>query len=117
MMKKEILLEILKVTKKQEEALKGEDVDRFEDLLHQRQGLMDQLDLLHENKPEYKLQKEEQVLNEIIQVDTSNKQEYYRQYKEVQEKLKKLRSQKKVGEVYLNPYERSQEEGIFFDKK
>lgn len=116
-MKKEILIEILEVTRQQQEALGVEDIEEFEVLLHQRQQLMDQLDRLECENPAYKKQIEKEVLKQIIEVDSRNRIEYDRQYKEVQEKLKRLRSQKKVGAVYANPYERSQEEGIFFDKK
>lgn len=116
-MKKEYLLKLLEITKEQKRVLKKEEIEQFEVLLQERQVLMDQIDKLHQINPEYRQQKEEEILKQIIKLDEENRIEYNKQYNEVQENLKKLRAQKRVGQIYSNPYERSQEEGIFFDKK
>lgn len=117
MMKRELLLQILEITKLQEKALQEEDIDLFTKLLQDRQGLIDQIEALHKQSPELKLQKEEDVLNEILHIETLNNKEFHKQFEEVQTKLNEMRSRKKVNNVYNNPYDISYEEGVFFDKR
>lgn len=116
-MKRELLLQILELTKLQEKALQEEDIELFGKILNDRQILMDKIDNLHKEYPELKLQKEEDVLNDIIFIDNMNNKEFKKKFKEVKNKLNQIRSRKKVNNAYNNPYDKSQGEGIFFDKR
>lgn len=57
------------------------------------------------------------ILSEIVRIDKQNKEEFDRQFEEVQLELRKIRNLKKRDMVYSNPYDLSFEEGIFIDKK
>lgn len=116
-MKRQILEEILRLTKLQKEALVEEDVDKFQELMEEKQVQIDKLDTLHREKPETKLQKEEELLREVVTLDQGNQKEFMRQLEEVKRKLSEMRAKKRVNRVYNNPYDVSQEEGIFFDKR
>lgn len=116
-MKREILLYILELTQLQREALKEGNIEKWRELSDERQQKMDQLDELHREKPEFVFQREEELLREIMRVDHKNTEEFQRQFEEVKRSLRKIRSQKQVGNVYSNPYDISHEEGIFFDKR
>lgn len=116
-MKMALLLRVLEITKLQGSALRSEDIDKWSELLGERQNDIDELEAINKgNKTVYSTE-ERQLLEQIIEIDKLNRQEFDRQYEEVQQNLKKIRSQKKVGNVYSNPYDISQEEGIFFDKR
>lgn len=116
-MKREILLQILEITKKQNNAIKIEDTDAFHVLLEERQKQIEALEVLHQAKPELKEQKEEVLLKEIIALDTENVVAYKKLFEEVKDKLNDMRARKRVNNVYNNPYTMGQEEGIFFDKR
>ncbi|MGL4346185.1 MAG: hypothetical protein ACRCTE_13385 [Cellulosilyticaceae bacterium] len=116
-MKKQLLEQLLDLTKKQTVALASEDLETFECLMGQKQEIMDQIDTLHRERPELKLEKHEELLREIVVIDQSNRGEFDRQYQEVKGKLTKLRKEQRVAHVYNNPYDVSYEEGVFFDKK
>lgn len=116
-MRIEILTHILEVTKMQMSALKEEDIDKWSKLVVERQIYIDELETLNKGNQIGKMEEEEKLLREIIVIDKDNRQEFDRQYEEVQQKLKQIHSQKKVGNAYSNPYDISQEEGIFFDKR
>lgn len=116
-MKIEILLRILEITKLQTSALKEEDIEKWSELLSERQKYIDQVELLNKENGKANTLEEEKLLREIIEIDKTNREEFDKQYEEVQKKLRQIRSQKRVGNVYSNPYDVSQEEGIFFDKR
>ena len=116
-MKKTLLNEVLRITKLQEDALKAEDMEKFQALLDEKQKVIDQIEALHKEHPETKEQKEEVILKEIIALDDINRKEFMRQYEEVQRKLQEMRQQKKAKNKYHNPYDISYEEGIFYDKR
>lgn len=116
-MKREILLYILELTQLQAETLKEGNIEKWTELSNQRQQKMDELDELHSTKPELESEREEELVREIIILDDKNKEEFQRQFEEVKRHLRKIRSQKQVGNVYSNPYDISHEEGIFFDKR
>ena len=115
-MKKKILELILELTEAQYNAISTGDVETFDQLTQQRQEQMDAIDRLHEEQPEYKAQKEEELLQLIIQKDNQNRKLYEAEYHKVQDKLNKLRARRRVNNVYSNPYTIAREEGIFFDK-
>lgn len=116
-MKRQLLQHILELTKQQTIALEKEDIEQFEGLMAKKQEEIDKIEALHRAEPTYRAQKEEDLLIEIVNVDKANSIEFTRQFEEVQKKLRQIRSQKKVGNVYSNPYDISREEGVFFDKK
>lgn len=116
-MKKQLLEQLLELTKQQTVALASEEIDGFERLMGQKQEVMDQIDELHRVHPELKAEKHDVVLKEIIDRDQANRAEFDRQYQEVKGKLTKMRQEQRVSHVYNNPYDVSYEEGVFFDKK
>jgi ribosomal protein L29 len=117
MMKKDLLQQILQITREQSVVLQEENMDEFDKLMEQKQVLMNQIDDLHVKEPELKKQKEEELLKEIITLDNQNQEEFNRQLQKVKADLTNLRNQRQVSDVYMNPYDRSYEEGILFDKK
>nr|WP_307991092.1 hypothetical protein [uncultured Niameybacter sp.] len=122
---KEILLkDILEITKAQKEALEKSDLEKFEELLTQKQVKIDAIDKLHKEQPGTKAEKHEDLLKEIISLDGSNKIEFERQFEEVKKNLQNtrdemnnLRQRQYVNYIYNNPYDISDEEGIFYDKR
>ncbi|MGL4738688.1 MAG: hypothetical protein ACRCW2_14645 [Cellulosilyticaceae bacterium] len=116
-MKKQLLEELLVLTKEQTSALVSEDMVQFEVLMQQKQVLMDQLDTLQREQPELRAEQYTDLLGELIALDRQNRLEFDRQYVEAKGKLNKMRKEQRVAHVYNNPYDISQEEGVFFDKK
>lgn len=122
---KEILLkDILEITKAQKEALEKSDLEKFEELLTQKQIKIDAIDKLHKEQPGTKEEKYEDLLKEIISLDGANKIEFERQFEEVKRNLQNtrdemnnLRQRQYVNNIYNNPYDISDEEGIFYDKR
>lgn len=116
-MKKEILEEILRLTRLQEEALGEENVEKFQALMADKQVQIDKLEALHHTHPELKEEKEEVLLRQIVTLDQANREKFMKLYEEVKSKLNDIRAKKRVNHIYNNPYDVSQEEGIFFDKR
>lgn len=116
-MKKPILYKILELTNQQTKALETENLEMFESLMQEKQIEIDKLEVLSQGQNQDKTSEENGILREIIERDKANRIEFTRQFEEVQKKMRQIRSQKKAGHVYSNPYDISREEGIFFDKK
>ncbi|WP_053983211.1 hypothetical protein [Niameybacter massiliensis] len=123
-MKQQLLEAILALTLKQQSALQQEDLEAFESLLEQKQEQIDALQALHEKMPEAKEERHEDLLKQIVALDTANNAEFNRQFEEVKVNLQKtrqqiqdLRQRQHVNDVYNNPYDLSDEEGIFYDKR
>lgn len=117
MTKRELIEQLIEMTKKQTVALQEEDVDRYIELLNGRQAILNQIQVLHEVQPETKEQHEEELVTELKTIDDANRMEFERQFEEVKKKLREVRIMKKREEQYNNPYDISWEEGVFFDKK
>lgn len=116
-MKRHLLEQLLVLTDQQTSALKKKDLHKFEELMAKKQRIMDEVDKLHIQNPETKLDKCEDLVEKTIKLDQKNRQEFNRQYEEVKGKLSKMRKEQRVAQVYNNPYDISYEEGVFFDKK
>ena len=117
MTKRELIEQLIEITKKQTIALQEEDVDKFIKLLDYRQIVLNQIQILHEAQPETKEQNEEELVAQLKAIDDENRVEFERQFEEVKKKLREVRIMKKREEQYNNPYDISWEEGVFFDKK
>lgn len=123
-MKERLLKDILDITRVQKEALEKSDLEEFEGLLAQKQTKIDDIDRLHKEQPATKEEKYEDLLKEIISLDEANKIEFERQFEEVKRNLQNtrdemnnLRQRQYVNNIYNNPYDISNEEGIFYDKR
>lgn len=116
-MKRHLLEQLLVLTDQQTSALKKKDLHKFEELMAKKQRIMDEVDKLHIQNPETKLDKCEDLVKKTIKLDQKNRQEFNRQYEEVKGKLSKMRKEQRVAQVYNNPYDISYEEGVFFDKR
>lgn len=123
-MKEKLLNDILEITKAQKKALETSDLDKFELLLAQKQIKIDTINTLHQEQPATKEEKHEALLKEIIALDKDNKVEFERQFEEVKrnlentrEQMNDLRQRQYVNNIYNNPYDISNEEGIFYDKR
>ncbi|MGL4343719.1 MAG: hypothetical protein ACRCTE_00835 [Cellulosilyticaceae bacterium] len=116
-MKRQLLEQLLSLTKEQTCALVGEDMAEFEALMAQKQVIMDQMDTLHRERPEIRREQCPELIGELVALDHQNRLEFDRQYQEAKEKLSKMRKEQRVAHVYNNPYDISHEEGVFFDKK
>lgn len=123
-MKERLLKDILEITRAQKEALEKSDLEEFEGLLTQKQVKIDAIDKLHKEQPGTKEETYEDLLKEIIRLDGSNKMEFERQFEEVKRNLQNtrdemnnLRQRQYVNNIYNNPYDISDEEGIFYDKR
>lgn len=116
-MKRELLLEILELTKLQSKALKDDKIDEFELLLKKRQEIMDQIDRLHQVDPLLREEKNIDILDELCLIDKENRVEFDKQLDEAKQKIREARQMKKRDDIYSNPYGLYREEGVFFDKK
>lgn len=123
-MKERLLKDILDITRAQKEALEKSDLEEFEGLLAQKQTKIDAIDRLHKEQPDTKEEKHKNLLKEIISLDEANKIEFERQFEEVKRNLQNtrdemnnLRQRQYVNNIYNNPYDISNEEGIFYDKR
>lgn len=123
-MKEQLLKAILEITLAQQVALTNEDLEGFEALLAQKQAKIEAIERLHQTNPATKEEKHESLLKEIVALDSANNVEFKRQFEEVKMKLQKarqdmnnLRQRQYVNDVYNNPYDISDEEGIFYDKR
>lgn len=116
-MKKQLLQELLALTKAQAAALHAEDLVHFEALMQQKQVIMDRLDSLQQEQPDLQQEQYPDILRELIALDQRNREAFDRQYREAKDKLSKMRKEQRVANVYNNPYNIAQEEGVFFDKK
>lgn len=114
---RDLINEILTLTKLQKIALSNEDIEEFDRLIEKRQVCMDQIDEIT-NEPSGALNDEDkQILREVEEIDKVNQEEFCRQFENVKFELRKIRELKKRDNMYSNPYSISSEEGIFFDKK
>lgn len=123
-MKQQLIKELLELTKQQSVALQEENIEAFGGLLQQRQVIIDRMIELESLYPKLKLEKDEVLLKELVELDARNNAEYKRQFEEVRSRLEEtrkeisqMRKRQQVSNIYSNPYDFSQEEGIFFDKK
>jgi hypothetical protein len=116
-MKKTFIDELLKLTNLQKEALEKEDIDEFTSLVEKKQVCIDEINAIINRTPSALDDREKAILLETAEVDRANREEFDRQFEEVKLQLRKIRALKKRDDVYGNPYDVSQEEGIFFDKK
>lgn len=115
MTKLELLEKILAITKKQAQLLKNEEIDSFNVLLEQRQGMLEKL---QQATSEINNKEQEEMLLEALKnQEEENKQELGRQLEEVKKKLKGIRQMRQGENHYNNPYDISWEEGVFFDKR
>lgn len=117
MAKRELIEQLIELTKMQTTALEKEDVDEFIRLLDTRQEVLDQIQVLHEMHPDTKEQHEEELVTQLKEIDDKNRVEFEKQFEEVKKKLREARAMKKREEHYNNPYDISWEEGVFFDKR
>lgn len=116
-MRKEAMNNLFALTKEQETALQSEDIARFEELMLKKQVEIDYLTVYNEGNKETLTEEEKRFLKEIINLDQKNRKEFDRQYEEAKQKVKDIRRNKNTHNVYSNPYNVWQEEGLFFDKK
>ncbi len=116
-MKKELLLELVKLTKQQAVALQEEDIDEFIRLLDQRQEVLDKLETLKKEHPEIQNEDCSEIIQQLQQVDNENRKEFEKQFNDVKNKLKDIRKKKNSEERYTRTYDTSWEEGVFFDKR
>lgn len=117
MTKREYIIELIRLTKLQTEALEKEKVEEFIRLLDKRQEILELIQTLYEQNPETRGQHEEELINELKAIDTKNQIEFEKQFQEVKANLCNVRQMKRREEHYNNPYDFSMEEGMFFDKK
>ncbi len=117
MTKKQLIEQLVEITKMQQMVLEEENVDEFIRLLDKREEVIEQIQALHEANPETKDQHEEALVSQLKEIDEKNRVEFERQFEEVKKKLREVRTMKKREEHYANPYDVSWEEGVFFDKK
>lgn len=116
-MKRDLIKQLIELTKQQSIALQEEDVDAFIELLNERQLVLDKIDNLYEGNPQLREQHETDLVKELMTIDERNKIEFERQYNVVKEKLREIRMMKRNEGSYSDPYNISREEGVLFDKR
>lgn len=116
-MKRELLKELIKITKEQKEQLEIEDVDGYIESLNRRQEILEKLQVLYKETPSLKEQDDHDLIDELIKLDNENRIEFQRQFEETTKKLKEIRSMRKSEIKYSTPYSIATEEGVFFDKR
>ena len=116
-MKKKLLRDILDFTKRQQEALAQEDIERFDRLTRRKQEFVEQLVKLQEEQPEEKDEEFKVLVQEIKDLDAANLTEFKRQMEEVKEELRKVREVKRGTNNYSNPYNQGFSSGQYFDTK
>ncbi len=116
-MRKELYKQILEISIKQSMALKENDVEMLQQLLNEKQIIIDKINDIN-SKNYIELDEEEKdILNKTKEVADQNDIEFMKQYEEAKEKVRDIRSNKKREQAYSNPYSLSSEEGVFFDKR
>lgn len=116
-MKRDLIKQLIELTKQQSIALQAEDVDKFIELLNERQFVLDKINSLYEENPQLREQHEADLVEELMATDERNKIEFERQYDIVKEKLREIRMMKRNEGSYSDPYSISREEGVLFDKR
>lgn len=113
-----LIKQLVEITKKQQEALKVEDVDTYIVLLDERELILEAIkNFDSEDKAHVKTQEEEMLITELIQLDNENRIVYDRLFEEVKNKLKELRLMKNREANYNELYSYTKEEGMLFDKR
>ncbi len=115
--KKECILELIRLTKLQTEALERDDIDLFTSILDQRQEVLNIASGIPKHEDVLLIEEEEALKRELIELDNANKIKLNSSMEEVKGELRKIRQHKKTSDNYNNPYDVSQEEGMFFDKR
>lgn len=116
-MKKELINEILRLTKLQGVALEEDNTNQFTSLLEKKQICIDNINEIINNNSGVFDDEEREMLRKIAEIDEKNRKEFDKQLEAVKLQLRKIRSLKKRDNIYSNPYDVSFEEGIFIDKK
>lgn len=116
-MKRELIKELIEITRKQQVLLEQEEVESFIELLDERQSILDQLSELYIKYPELRKQDDTDLLDELKRLDEANQIEFERQFNETKRKLREVRMMKKNETQYTNPYSIATEEGVYFDNR
>lgn len=116
-MGQELLLKLLQLTNAQTQALASEDLERFEELMQERQQVIDELECLSKRESWQKVCDNKKLLDTIVKQDKENHSQFLAQLEVVKQKLQEMRAKKKVENAYAQNYDLSVEEGVFFDKK
>ena len=117
MNKRELIEELIRLTKLQRKSLEDDNVEGFIALLDKRQMILDRIEEIHEAHPETRLQREEELVAELRKLDEENQIKFKRKFEEVKNELRKMRQLKTMEQRYTNHYDASWEEGMYFDKK
>ncbi len=116
-MRKELYRQILEISIKQSEALKEQDVEKLEQLIREKQIIIDKIDAINKERYIEPDDEEMEILKKAKEISDQNDKEFMRQYEEAKEKVKEIRNNKRVETAYGHPYNQAMEEGIFFDKR
>jgi len=116
-MKKDLINEMLRLTKLQTAALEDDNIDEFTSLMEKKQICIDKINEMTNNNPAVLDEDDRVILLQTVEVDKKNREEFNTQFEEVKLQLRKIRSLKKRDAFYSNPYDVSAEEGMFIDKK
>lgn len=116
-MKKKLLREILDFTKRQQQALAEEDIERFDRVTRRKYEFVEELVKLQEEQFEEKDEEFQALVQEIKDLDAINRIELKKQMEAVKEELRKVREVKRSKNSYTNPYNQVLSSGQYFDRR
>lgn len=116
-MRKQYLEEVLNLTKKQSEVLSYKNLEDFEEILNQKQLMIEKIEALKEQGKLPLTEEEREILVQIQEIDTRNRVEYEKQLQDVKDELKRIRTLKARENYFNSTYNVAMEEGIFLDKR
>ena len=105
-MRRELLNKLFDITEQQKEVISQDEVEKYIELLEERQKIIDQIDAINIEKPAELNDDEREILLKIKEIDDRN-----------YEQLKQVRVNKNKTNYYVNSYNVVQEEGLFIDKR
>lgn len=116
--KQQLLDAILENTKAQSQAIEKDQPQTLEELIADRENLMQQVDSLDNSFEQKTLhQAFKETLQEIITIDNANQVLVKQELDNVKDKLKEIRIGRQQEANYGVEYGTYKEEGIFFDTK
>lgn len=116
-MEEKLYTQLLEITYLQRSALKEDNIDRFEELLKERQSIIDAIKDLHKAEIRERSEKIKGIIVDLKVVEQENIKIFKQSYEKVKLDLKNLREYNRQGMQYANAYDMSRDEGIFFDKR
>ncbi len=115
-MRKKYLEELLSITEKQHKEILSGNVDKFIELLNERQGVIERLEDINKTANAPLSDEEREILIKVQEWDHENRKKYDVLFEEVKVNLCKARKMRETEQQYSNAYTRYMGQGTFQSK-